>query len=416
MKSERASRFSCVAWFGAGLFLLGAMATYREDVTRLGDSSWHNVCGTIGFWMARLLLTHLGYAAFLIPLALLGEGSRIFRGASGRPLWVRTVGILLFAATLAAVLADLFSGRSAWIPDPGGDFGVALAMLLKNDRGLGLIGGRITLAVMFLLTFILYADLLYAGSTESALRWIDDRGGLLAVLPFTGRRASTSKKLVKKRRSRDGEEDGSSKAELDRALDDALGVERDDAEEAERDEDDEDDEDDEEAAPPPKRRRTKRAAKADAEEEEEEEEDEEAPDEDDEEPPPKRIPLIVMPRKPQPAIVAKEIQAPEPPQVRSNRPYRFPPFNLLDAQRRESSGDFLRFTDEVFVNTANTIVVPAYHLIDALASYTVNRHLTIRMNLNNLTDEVYIRNINNNGGRYNPGFRRSVLINTQVGF
>lgn len=79
-------------------------------------------------------------------------------------------------------------------------------------------------------------------------------------------------------------------------------------------------------------------------------------------------------------------------------------------------GGGLRFTDEVFVNTANTIVVPAYHLIDALASYTVNRHLTIRMNLNNLTDEVYVRNVNNNGGRYNPGFRRSVLINTQVGF
>ena len=60
--------------------------------------------------------------------------------------------------------------------------------------------------------------------------------------------------------------------------------------------------------------------------------------------------------------------------------------------------------------------MPAYHLIDALASYTVNRHLTLRLNLNNLTDEVYIRNINNNGGRYNPGFRRSVLLNTQIGF
>ena len=68
------------------------------------------------------------------------------------------------------------------------------------------------------------------------------------------------------------------------------------------------------------------------------------------------------------------------------------------------------------MNTANTIVVPAYHLIDALASYTVNRHLTIRLNLNNLTDEVYIRNINNNGGRYNPGYTRSILLNTQVGF
>jgi S-DNA-T family DNA segregation ATPase FtsK/SpoIIIE len=368
VKSEGSSRFSCVAWFGAGLFLLGAMATYREDVAPVADSSWHNVCGSIGFQVARLLLTHLGYAAFLIPLALLGEGSRLLKGASGRPLWVRTVGILLFAATLAAVLADLFGGRSAWIPDPGGDFGVALAMLLKNDHGLGLIGGRIALAVMFLLTFVLYADLLYAGSTESALRWLDDRGGLLAVLPWPGRRAAASKKSSKRRRARDDESSGSSKAELDRALDDALGVEpdeRDDEEEERagartkrRDDDDEKLDDDE--APPRKRARAKKASKAEADVEEEPEPDEkedvedeepavedEKDEEDEKEEAPKRIPLIVMPRKAQPAIVAKEIQPPEPPQIRSSKPYRFPPFNLLDAPKRESSGDFLRFTDEV---------------------------------------------------------------------
>jgi catecholate siderophore receptor len=79
-------------------------------------------------------------------------------------------------------------------------------------------------------------------------------------------------------------------------------------------------------------------------------------------------------------------------------------------------GGGVRFTDQVYVNTANTIVVPAYYLIDALASYRVSRYLTLRLNLNNLTDEVYIRNINNNGGRYNPGYRRSVLLNTQIGF
>jgi catecholate siderophore receptor len=79
-------------------------------------------------------------------------------------------------------------------------------------------------------------------------------------------------------------------------------------------------------------------------------------------------------------------------------------------------GGGIRFTDQVFVNTANTIVVPAYYLIDALASYTVNRHLMLGLNMNNLTDRVYIRNINNNGGRYNPGFSRSILLNTQIGF
>jgi catecholate siderophore receptor len=79
-------------------------------------------------------------------------------------------------------------------------------------------------------------------------------------------------------------------------------------------------------------------------------------------------------------------------------------------------GGGLRFTDKVFVNAANTIQAPAYYLVDALASYAVNRYLTLRVNVYNLTDERYIRNINNNGGRYNPGYTRSILLNTQIGF
>jgi catecholate siderophore receptor len=79
-------------------------------------------------------------------------------------------------------------------------------------------------------------------------------------------------------------------------------------------------------------------------------------------------------------------------------------------------GGGIRFSDQVFVNTANTIAVPAYHLIDAVASYAVNAHITLRLNAYNLSDEVYIRSVNNNGGRYNPGLRRSLLLSTQIGY
>jgi catecholate siderophore receptor len=73
-------------------------------------------------------------------------------------------------------------------------------------------------------------------------------------------------------------------------------------------------------------------------------------------------------------------------------------------------GGGIRHTDKVFVNAANTIVVPSYQLVDLVAQYNVTRHLALRLNLNNATDEVYIRNINNNGGRYNPGNPRSGLF------
>ncbi len=86
------------------------------------------------------------------------------------------------------------------------------------------------------------------------------------------------------------------------------------------------------------------------------------------------------------------------------------------AVRQFTLGGGIRYSDRTFVNTANTIVVPSYYLIDGVASWAVTPHLTLRLNAYNLADERYIRSINNNGGRYNPGLRRSVLFSTQVGF
>ena len=79
-------------------------------------------------------------------------------------------------------------------------------------------------------------------------------------------------------------------------------------------------------------------------------------------------------------------------------------------------GGGIRYMDEVFVNAANTIRVPSYSLVDAMVQYDVNTHLSLRLNINNLTDEVYIKNVNNNGGRYNPGTPRSAVVTSSVRF
>jgi len=70
----------------------------------------------------------------------------------------------------------------------------------------------------------------------------------------------------------------------------------------------------------------------------------------------------------------------------------------------------------VWVNAANTIKSPGYQIVDALAQYALNSHLSLRLNVNNLTNETYVRNVNNNGARYNPGFSRSVMVTTSAGF
>jgi catecholate siderophore receptor len=81
-----------------------------------------------------------------------------------------------------------------------------------------------------------------------------------------------------------------------------------------------------------------------------------------------------------------------------------------------SIGGGIRHTEAVWINAANTILSPGYHLVDALAEYAVNTHLSMRLNIYNLTNETYIRNVNNNGGRYNPGNPRSAVLSSNIRF
>jgi catecholate siderophore receptor len=70
--------------------------------------------------------------------------------------------------------------------------------------------------------------------------------------------------------------------------------------------------------------------------------------------------------------------------------------------------------DAVFRNTINTITVPNYWLFSATASYAVNQHLSLRMNLQNLTDEQYVDRVG--GGHYIPGPRRQLILSTDWRF
>jgi catecholate siderophore receptor len=79
-------------------------------------------------------------------------------------------------------------------------------------------------------------------------------------------------------------------------------------------------------------------------------------------------------------------------------------------------GGGLRFTDAVFVNAANTIKVPSHQVVDMLAEYAINDNLSLRVNVYNLTDELYVRSVNNNANRFNPGSPRSAMITTNFRF
>ena len=91
-------------------------------------------------------------------------------------------------------------------------------------------------------------------------------------------------------------------------------------------------------------------------------------------------------------------------------------WTTFELPRGITLGGGVRYMDDVFVNAANTIRVPNYSLIDAMMQYDVNSHLSLRLNVNNLTNEVYIRNVNNNGGRFNPGTPRYAVVTSSVRF
>ncbi len=59
---------------------------------------------------------------------------------------------------------------------------------------------------------------------------------------------------------------------------------------------------------------------------------------------------------------------------------------------------------------------PAYYVLDAMAQYDVNKHLTLRLNVYNLTDEFYPASLNNNGNRFNPGAPLSATLTASLKF
>jgi catecholate siderophore receptor len=79
-----------------------------------------------------------------------------------------------------------------------------------------------------------------------------------------------------------------------------------------------------------------------------------------------------------------------------------------------SLGGGANYMDAAFRNSINTTAVPSYWLVNALASYAVNSHLTLRLNGQNLADKEYVDRIG--GGHYIPGPGRQVMLTSDIRF
>jgi len=92
--------------------------------------------------------------------------------------------------------------------------------------------------------------------------------------------------------------------------------------------------------------------------------------------------------------------------------YRLP-FNLTLGGGARHAGGMKRGSDGAVGTPAFT---RGYWVFDAMASFEVNTHLDLQLNVYNVFDKHYIAAINKSGYRYTPAMPRSAMLTAQLRF
>jgi catecholate siderophore receptor len=89
------------------------------------------------------------------------------------------------------------------------------------------------------------------------------------------------------------------------------------------------------------------------------------------------------------------------------------PFDLTIGGGARYAGEMKRGTDGAVGTPAFT---ESYWVFDAMASYPVNKHFDLQLNLYNLFDKDYVAAINKSGYRYTPGTPRAAMLTANIRF
>ena len=91
-------------------------------------------------------------------------------------------------------------------------------------------------------------------------------------------------------------------------------------------------------------------------------------------------------------------------------------FNLWTTYRwdRFFLGGGPRFVGQRYGNNINTRIVESYWVADAMMSFRINKHIDLRLNVNNIADKYYIDRIG--GGHIIPGAGRVVMVSSGLSF
>ena len=73
-------------------------------------------------------------------------------------------------------------------------------------------------------------------------------------------------------------------------------------------------------------------------------------------------------------------------------------------------------TDKEALSRRSMVEVPEYWVVDAMASYPINKNINVQLNVFNLADEEYIGSLNSGVSRYTPGAERSARLGVNFTF
>ncbi|QGZ40009.1 catecholate siderophore receptor [Pseudoduganella flava] len=83
-------------------------------------------------------------------------------------------------------------------------------------------------------------------------------------------------------------------------------------------------------------------------------------------------------------------------------------------------GGGVRYTGKLLRGTDGAVGTPAYAdsywVADLMAAYQITKHIDLRLNVYNITDEQYVASINKSGYRYTPGAPRSASLTANFRF
>ena len=177
---------------GLTLFLLAALISFDPD-----DAGWtssgtgaavENLVGPVGAWTADVLLSLVGYVAFLLPWGVCLAGIRLYRGAPDSEPMSPYVRVLAWVAMLAALSALCALNAASWSAFPPQGGGGIVGQV---------IGGWFELALKPLgASLALLTLLLCAAPLALMFSWMDVLekvgGGILRLMPRSSPANDTS--------------------------------------------------------------------------------------------------------------------------------------------------------------------------------------------------------------------------------